>query len=149
MPELTDVDRKATPLVLTGHRPVAVDPELAIVVREAKGGGLRDRNKLTLKTLPEVQAVLLGLKCGVDFLNATTVIGDAKEPIGAGIERGEELSRGAPVFPKDHRCDRVARGKNTNAGGGGDLRQVEVVRVGIRTVLCDLAVESDSVTNCD
>lgn len=44
MAELTDVDSKATPLVFTSDRPVTVDPELAIVVREAKSGGLRNRN---------------------------------------------------------------------------------------------------------
>lgn len=82
----TNIDRKATSLVLPGHRPVAMHPEFPIVGSEAKGCGLWNGNELVLKALPEVQAVLVRLEGGIHLLNATDVVWNAEETIGAGVE---------------------------------------------------------------
>lgn len=58
-----------------------MDPELSETILEIDCHRVLNSDKLTLKTGPKVQAILVGLKCRVDSIYSGLVVGDGEEPV--------------------------------------------------------------------
>lgn len=109
---LTKSNSEASATILACCGPVSVNPELAVGILERGRCWFRDCHQLALKTLPEVQAVFLGLKLGIDRRDPAAVVGDREEPVGPNVEGAEFLSRRASVLSEYYRRDSVVRGQN-------------------------------------